>query len=65
MKEPKQDPQLEEQLKAAVAAGRNMTKAEVREQRISFVYGQLPATSTMTRDQVATLLDKMGGRDPS
>ena len=62
MTKPKQDPRLEEQLRAAVAAGRNMTREQIREQRISFVYGQLPATSTMTREEVAALIDRTDGR---
>lgn len=53
---------LKEQLKKAVKDGRRMTKAEIREQRISFVYGQLPGRSTMTREEVAGLIDKTDGQ---
>lgn len=35
------------------AAGRPMTKNELLEQRISWVYGNLPSNSTITREEVA------------
>lgn len=35
------------------AAKRSVTKQELDSQRISFVYGNLPGDSTITREQVA------------
>ena len=35
------------------AARRRMTKNELLEQRISWVYGNLPSDSTITREEVA------------
>ena len=35
------------------AAGRPLTKHELLEQRISWVYGNLPSNSTITREEVA------------
>ena len=35
------------------AAGRPMTKNEFLEQRISWVYGNLPSNSTIPREEVA------------
>ena len=35
------------------AAGRPMTKNELLAQRISWVYGNLPSNSTITREEVA------------
>ncbi|MCY3728584.1 MAG: hypothetical protein OXF97_06270 [Nitrospira sp.] len=43
------------------AASKPMTKEEVRKQRLSFVYGQLPSSSTLTREEVAKLLDAREG----
>ncbi|RCK28039.1 hypothetical protein TH8_01255 [Thalassospira profundimaris] len=35
------------------AASEPLTKAELEQQRVSFVYGNLPNDSTITREQVA------------
>ena len=35
------------------ATRRRMTKSELLEQRISWVYGNLPSDSTITREEVA------------
>lgn len=53
------DEALETRMKRA--ASKPMTKEEVRKQRLSFVYGQLPSSSTLTREEVAKLLDAREG----
>ncbi len=59
-KEPlKIDEELEQRLRKAAATP--MTKEEVRRQRISFVYGNLPQSSTLTREEVEKLLDAREG----
>ena len=55
----KRDEALESRMKQA--ASKPMTKEEVRRQRLSFVYGQLPSSSTLTREEVAKLLDAREG----
>lgn len=55
----KRDKALEARMKRA--ASKPMTKEEVRKQRLSFVYGQLPSSSTLTREEVAKLLDAREG----
>ena len=40
---------------------RELTPEEMREQRISFVMGMLPRDSTMTRDRVREILEKVYG----
>ncbi len=50
---------LEKRLRKA--ASKPMTKDEVREQRISFVYGNLPHNSTLTREEVARILASREG----
>ena len=53
--------ELEEKMKRA---GRSkMTKAEVRAQRISWVYGNLPKNSPLTREDVARIVDERDGVD--
>lgn len=42
-------------------AGRQMTKDEVKAQRISFVMGMISHESTLTRRQVEELIDKAEG----
>ena len=37
-------------------AGRSMTRQELLEQRISWVYGNLPSKSRITREEVASLV---------
>ncbi|MBC6441393.1 MAG: hypothetical protein GDA49_13525 [Rhodospirillales bacterium] len=44
------------------AAGREMTQAEVREQKISFVMGMIGEHNDLTRAQVAQLIDKQNGK---
>lgn len=49
----------------AAAASRGLTLDELRQQRISFVYGNLPKSSSMTKHQVQEVLegiDKADGR---
>lgn len=59
-KEPlKIDEELERRLRKAAATP--MTKEEVRRQRISFVYGNLPQSSPLTREEVEKLLDAREG----
>jgi len=43
------------------AAQYKMTAEEVRRQRVSYVYGNLPEDSTLTREQVASALDRLEG----
>ena len=50
----------------AAAAKRGVSAAESRQQRLSFVYGNLPKGSTMTKHEVERALahvDQMDGRD--
>lgn len=47
---PKTDDVLIEQLRASAA--KPVTKEELARQRVSFVYGNLPADSTITRAKV-------------
>ena len=56
----KPNKELERRLKKA--ASKPMTKEEIRRQRISFVYGNMPSRIGITRDQVAELLDKHDGQ---
>lgn len=55
----KVDEALETRMKKAATT--RMTKEEVRRQRVSFVYGQLPVSNTLTREEVAELLDSREG----
>lgn len=57
--EPKTDQQLLERLH--MAAKQPMSNEELRKQRVSFVYGNLPADSSMTRHQVMATLDRLEG----
>lgn len=43
------------------AARRVLTAAELKEQRVSFVYGSLDAQSDVTREQVREMLAKQEG----
>lgn len=51
---------LTERLKAAAA--RPMTSEELWRQRVSFVYGQLGADSTLTKPEVEAILARHEGR---
>lgn len=44
------------------AATRTPTENELRAQRVSFIYGSLSTTSSITRAQVQVVLDKQEGR---
>ncbi len=57
--QPKTDPALLERLTRA--AKHEMTAEEIRRQRVSFVYGNLPQDSTLTRHQVAAALARLEG----
>ena len=57
--QPKTDPALLERL--ARAAKHEMTADEVRRQRVSFVYGNLPHDNPMTRLQVASAIARPEG----
>ena len=57
--QPKTDPGLLERLHKA--AKHQMTSEEVRAQRVSFVYGNLPHDSTLTRHQVAEAIERLEG----
>jgi hypothetical protein len=50
------DPELLERLR--LAAQRPMTRKEVREQKISWVLGNLPFDSDATYDEIAAVIDK-------
>lgn len=43
----------------AAAAKRQVSAAESRQQRLSFVYGNLPRGSNMTKHQVERALEKL------
>lgn len=51
------DRNLIERLTAA--ASRGVSAGERRQQRISFVYGNMPKNSSMTKHQVADALEKL------
>ena len=51
------DEKLVERLRKAAARG--TTVEERRQQRVSFVYGNLPKGSSMTRQQVADVLSEI------
>lgn len=55
----KTDTTLLDRLRAA--AGVEMTPEEVRRQRISFVYGNLPSDSDMTKNDVERVLNRLEG----
>ena len=57
--QPKTDPVLLERM--ARAAKHEMTPAEIRRQRVSFVYGNLPRDNPMTRNQVAEAIARLEG----
>jgi hypothetical protein len=57
--QPKTDPKLLARL--ALAAKHEMTAEEVRRQRVSFVYGNLPHDNPMTRNQVADAIKRLEG----
>jgi len=52
----KYDKRFEKRLKKA--ARREMTPEEMKEQRVSFAMGMLPADSPITKDEMRKLLDK-------
>jgi uncharacterized lipoprotein YmbA len=57
--EPKTDVALLERLRNA--AKHEMSRAEVERQRASFVFGNLPRDSAMTRHQVEVALARLEG----
>lgn len=44
------------------AASRKPTTEQLNRQRLSFVMGALPSDSTMTREEVQSILDRQDGR---
>lgn len=52
-------PRLLETLRAA--AGRILTRDEIDEQRVSFVYGQLSHDNSITREQIREMLQRQAG----
>lgn len=44
------------------AAKRPLTTEEIRKQRVSFILGSLGNDSTITKEQVETVLNKLEGR---
>ena len=57
--QPKTDPRLLARLERA--AKHEMTADEIRRQRVSFVYGNLPHSNTMTKQQVAAVIARHAG----
>jgi hypothetical protein len=53
----KTDDKLLKRLEASTKT--KASKARSRAQRVSFIYGALPAESTITRDQIKSVLAKM------
>lgn len=47
------------------ARDHKMTPAEIWDQRVSFVYGNMPFRSTVTREQVVAAVTEMYGPRPS
>lgn len=47
--------------KLRAAAGRPLTREELRRQRVSFIYGSLPNDSSITRHQVEEAIAKIEG----
>ena len=56
---PEDPDDFDEQLRKSVQP--TLTRGEIREQKISFVMGMMPRRSTMTRQEVAELLDSQYG----
>ena len=54
------DPELIERLRKA--ASREMTADEIHAQKVSWVYGQLPHDSEITKDQVDIIIRNMDGK---
>ena len=59
IEQPNTDPALLERLERA--ARHEMTAEEIRRQRVSFVYGNLPHKNPMTRCQVASAIARHEG----
>ena len=59
--DPKSDSALLERLHQA--AKHEMSMAELRRQRVSFVYGNLPEKSPMTKHQVGAALARLDGEN--
>ncbi|HEX5775279.1 MAG TPA: hypothetical protein VFX95_01230 [Caulobacteraceae bacterium] len=57
--QPKTDPYLIKRLE--LAAKHEMTAEEIRRQRVSFVYGNLPHEHRMTKHQVAEAIARLEG----
>lgn len=43
------------------AAGKALTNEELRAQRLSFILGNLPKDSTVTRDEIEKILNQIEG----
>ena len=43
------------------AAGKQLSAQEVRDQRVSFILGNMPKDSTVTREEVAAVLNNIEG----
>lgn len=56
---PEADPELVERLR--IAAAHKMTPDEIKAQRVSFVWGNLPDDNRLTKEEVAAILDRMDG----
>lgn len=53
-----EDPRLKKLLDEARARG-GATEEELQEQRVSWVYGNLPKDSTMTKEEVRQSIDRI------
>ena len=53
----KTDAKLLKRLEASTKT--KASKARLRKQRVSFIFGALPADSTITRDQIKSVLAKL------
>lgn len=62
VKEIKTDERLLRRLEALAKV--SMTREQLTSQRVSFIYGNLPKTSTITRDQIRSRLETIGGEAP-
>ena len=56
-----QERQLIERVKKLKLIGRRMTKEEIFEQKVSFVYGQMGHSSSVSQEQVREMLLKHAG----
>lgn len=56
------DLRTDSQLLRRLTTARGITREQLRQQRISFIYGSLPKESTITRQQIENVLDRAEGK---